>query len=153
MMARPDRPANQGAGRWSSPVPSLSGMVKVIGLDHVVLLSSDVERALDWWTGELGLAGDRVERWRAGEVPFPSVRIDEGTIIDLFEGQHEGRNVDHLCVVVDPATDLDALVASGTFDVQRGPVEVYGARGVGRSIYVRDPDGNVIELRTYPSNP
>ena len=128
-------------------------MVKVIGLDHVVLLSPDVERALGWWTGELGLPGDRVERWRAGEVPFPSVRIDEGTIIDLFEGRPEGRNVDHLCVVVDPATDLDALVASGTFEVERGPVDVYGARGVGRSVYVRDPDGNVVELRTYPSHP
>lgn len=118
-----------------------------------MLLTPDVERALGWWTGELGLAGDRVERWRAGEVPFPSVRIDEGTIIDLFEGQRDGRNVDHLCVVVDPQTDLEALVAAGTFDVERGPVEVYGARGVGRSIYVRDPDGNVVELRTYPANP
>ena len=128
-------------------------MVKVIGLDHVVLLSSDVERALRWWMDELGLAGDRVERWRAGEVPFPSVRVDDGTIIDLFEGSPVGRNVDHLCVVVDPTTDLDALAASGTFEVERGPVEVYGARGVGRSIYVRDPDGNVVELRTYPPHP
>lgn len=125
-------------------------MVQVIGLDHVVLLTTDVERSLGWWTGTLGLAGDRVEAWRAGEVPFPSVRIDETTIIDLFAGDRTGRNVDHLCVVVEPDTDLAALVASGGFDVERGPVDVYGARGMGRSIYVRDPDGNVVELRTYP---
>ena len=127
-------------------------MVNVIGLDHIVLLTTDVERSLAWWTGPLGLTGDRVEEWRAGSVPFPSVRIDEGTIVDLFAGERSGRNLDHVCVVVDPTTDLEALVASGTFELERGPVDVYGARGMGRSIYVRDPDGNVVELRTYPAS-
>jgi catechol 2,3-dioxygenase-like lactoylglutathione lyase family enzyme len=127
-------------------------MVNVIGLDHIVLLTSDVERSLAWWTGPLGLTGDRVEEWRAGSVPFPSVRIDAGTIVDLFAGERSGRNLDHVCVVVDPTTDLEALVASGTFELERGPVDVYGARGMGRSIYVRDPDGNVVELRTYPAS-
>lgn len=125
-------------------------MVQVVALDHIVLLTPDVERALAWWTGHLGLTGDRVEQWRGGTVPFPSVRIDEATILDLLRGERTGSNVDHLCVVVDPATDLDELVAGGSFEVERGPVEVYGARGVGRSVYVRDPDGNVVELRTYP---
>ena len=125
-------------------------MVQVVALDHLVLLTPDVERALGWWTAELGLSGERVDQWRQGAVPFPSVRIDDATIIDLLQGERTGSNVDHLCVVVDPATDLDALVAAGTFDVERGPVEVYGARGVGRSVYVRDPDSNVVELRTYP---
>jgi catechol 2,3-dioxygenase-like lactoylglutathione lyase family enzyme len=125
-------------------------MVRAVGLDHIVLLTPDVDRALAWWTGALGLVGDRVEAWRAGEVPFPSVRLDATTIVDLFEGERTGRNLDHVCVVIEP-TDLDALVAGGEFDVQHGPVEVYGARGTGRSVYVRDPDGNVVELRTYPS--
>lgn len=123
--------------------------MQVVGLDHVVLRSADVERALAWWTGKLGLTGDRVDAWRAGEVPFPSVRIDATTIIDLFAGTRSGQNLDHLCVVVDPGTDLDAVVASRSFDVERGPVEVYGARGTGRSVYVRDPDGNTVELRVY----
>ena len=127
-------------------------MVNVIGLDHIVLLTTDVERSLAWWTGPLGLTGDRVEEWRAGSVPFPSVQIDAGTIVDLFAGERSGRNLDHVCVVVDPTTDLEALVASGTFELERGPVDVYGARGMGRSIYVRDPDGNVVELRTYPAS-
>ncbi len=126
-------------------------MLQVRGLDHIVLLTSDAERALRWWMGELGLAGERVEAWRRGEVPFPSVRIDATTIIDLFTGDRTGSNLDHLCVVIDPSTDLDQLVASGAFDVVRGPVEVYGAQGTGRSVYVRDPDGNTVELRTYPT--
>ena len=125
-------------------------MVRVIGLDHLVLRTPDVERSLAWWTGPLGLTGERVEAWRRGEVPFPSVRIDEGTIIDLLQGERTGTNIDHVCVVVDPATDLDALVGGGTFEVEIGPIEVFGARGQGRSVYVRDPDANLVELRTYP---
>jgi catechol 2,3-dioxygenase-like lactoylglutathione lyase family enzyme len=129
--------------------PSLAAMVRAIGLDHIVLRTPDVERALRWWVEALGLEGDRVEAWRAGEVPFPSVRLDATTIIDLFAGERTGTNLDHVCVVIEP-TDLDVLATSGDFDVQHGPVEVYGAQGVGRSVYVRDPDGNVVELRCYP---
>lgn len=44
---------------------------------------------------------------------------------------------------------VEALAASGRFDVVAGPSDLWGARGQGRGLYVRDPDGNVIELRTY----
>jgi len=125
-------------------------VVRVVGFDHLVLVVADVERSLDWYTGRLGLTGDRVEEWRRGEVPFPSVRIDATTVLDLLAGVPTGVNVDHLCLVVAPGTDLDALVASGDFDVVSGPVDGrYGARGLARSCYVRDPDGTVVELRTY----
>lgn len=118
------------------------------GLDHLVLVVADVERSLAWYTTKLGLVGERIEEWRAGEVLFPSVRVDETTIIDLIGGEPDGRNVDHFCLVVDPI-DLDALVASGDFDIVGGPAELVGARGMGQSLYVRDPDGNTVELRYY----
>ncbi len=126
-------------------------MVRVVGFDHLVLKVTDVERALAWYTQRLGLTGERVEEWRRGEVPFPSVRVDATTIIDLLAGTPTGVNVDHLCLVVAPGTDLDALAASGDFTlVGPGPVAGrFGARGLARSLYVRDPDGNVVELRTY----
>jgi len=41
--------------------------------------------------------------------------------------------------------------ASGRFDVVAGPATRYGAQGNGRSLYVRDPDGTVVELRYYPA--
>jgi catechol 2,3-dioxygenase-like lactoylglutathione lyase family enzyme len=125
--------------------------VQVTGLDHVVLRVADVERSLGFYTGTLGLGAERVEQWRAGEVLFPSVRIDASTIIDLLptgENEAVGRNVDHLCLVID-RQDLQALADSGTFDVVGGPAELFGARGQGQGLYVRDPDGNVIELRHY----
>ncbi len=122
--------------------------VTVVGLDHIVLCTPDVERALAWYCTELGLEGVRVDEWRRGEILFPSVRIDSTTIIDLLESERTGKNVDHLCVVVAP-TDLAALVDSGRFDVVGGPSRLFGAQGEGEGIYVRDPDGNVVELRHY----
>jgi catechol 2,3-dioxygenase-like lactoylglutathione lyase family enzyme len=136
-------------------MPSDTGgaVVRVSGLDHVVLRCADVERTLTWYVEVLGLAPERVEGWRRGELPFPSVRVDPGTIIDLIGGGtaetsgHDGH-LDHLCLVVEP-TDLEALVRSGRLDVIEGPVPRSGARGMGTSVYVRDPDGTVVELRHY----
>jgi catechol 2,3-dioxygenase-like lactoylglutathione lyase family enzyme len=122
--------------------------VRVIGFDHVVLNVADVERALAFYCGELGLAPARVDEWRRGAAPFPSARIDEGTIIDLVAAPRTGENANHICIVVAP-TDLDALKASGRFDVVDGPATRWGARGDATSLYVRDPDGNTVELRYY----
>jgi catechol 2,3-dioxygenase-like lactoylglutathione lyase family enzyme len=122
--------------------------MRVIGLDHIVITTPDVERSLAWYEGVLGLAGERVEEWRQGAVFFPSVRVNDGTIIDLLQGERSGVNVDHLCLVIEPQ-DLDALVATGSFEIVEGPVPRFGARGVGQSIYVRDPDANLVELRHY----
>ena len=71
--------------------------------------------------------------------------------LDLMQGTPDGKNVDHICLVIE-AVDLGALVESGRFDVVGGPAELFGARGQGQAIYVRDPDGNVIELRHYGSS-
>lgn len=123
-------------------------MIRVTGFDHLVLNVADVERSLAWYTGELGLEGHRVEEWRRGEVFFPSLRIDDTTIIDLLPAEPGGSNVDHLCLVVEP-TDLQQVKDSGRFEVVDGPGTRYGAQGDGTSLYVRDPDGNVVELRHY----
>lgn len=125
-----------------------AGVFRVRGLDHVVFNVSDVEKSIRWYTEELGLAPERVEAWRRGEVPFPSVRVDEATIIDLFAAERSGENCNHVCLVVDE-TDFEAAAASGRFEVVDGPARRWGARGDGTSLYVRDPDGNTIELRYY----
>lgn len=120
----------------------------VTGVDHIVLIVADVERTLDWYRDELGLEVERLEPWRAGEVLFPSLRISNASIIDVLAGDRSGQNVDHIALVVE-GVDLDELAASGRFEVVAGPADLWGARGLGRGLYVRDPDGNVIELRSY----
>ncbi len=122
--------------------------LRITGLDHIVLVSADVERTLAWYCDLLGLESERVEEWRRGEVPFPSVRVSPTTIIDLIAGEPVDGRLDHFCLVVEP-TDLDAIAASGEFTVVDGPARRFGARGDGTSLYVRDPDGTLVELRHY----
>ncbi len=122
----------------------------VRGLDHLVIVTPDVERALAFYCGRLGLAPERVDAWHAGEVLFPSARIDATTIIDFLAGERSGENVNHFALVV--GDDVDELAASGGFDVVSGPADLWGARGQGRGVYVRDPDGNTVELRSYPTD-
>ena len=118
------------------------------GADHVVLVSPDPERLATWYSEHLGVAAERLDEWRRGEVPFVSLRISPDFLIDIQRGEHSGTNVDHLALVVDDV-DLDELAASGRFDVEMGPADLFGARGIGRGLYLRDPDGNRVELRTY----
>lgn len=123
-------------------------LFRVMGLDHVVLNVTDVERSLAFYCDELGLEPVRVDEWRRGDAPFPSARIDATTILDLLAVPRTGVNVDHLCLVVEPV-DLAAVKESGRFEVLDGPATRFGARGNGTSLYVRDPDGNTVELRHY----
>jgi len=145
--------------------------MRVIAFDHLVLSVADVERSLRFYSGTLGLAPVRVEEWRAGRAPFPSVRVSDSTIIDLVrapeeqpgtgagtgrgagQGTEQGavRNVDHICLVVEPL-DWQQVVDSGEFTVLDGPGPRFGARGTAQSLYVADPDGNTVELRWYPQD-
>jgi catechol 2,3-dioxygenase-like lactoylglutathione lyase family enzyme len=119
--------------------------MRVTGLDHIVLITPDAERLIAWYVDVLGLEPLRLEQWRAGEVPFASLRVSDTAIIDVQAGDRTGTNVDHMALVVD--ADLDALAAEHGVPAPRS---LFGARGQGTGIYLRDPDGNGVELRTYP---
>ena len=138
-----------GPGPLDVDLPDSGARPVVLGFDHLVLRVADPEASVAWYCGLLGLEAERLEEWRRGEVPFPSVRIDERTVIDL-DGRRasNGRNVDHFCLEV-AELDLDGLIASGRFDVTGPPVRRWGARGEADLVYVTDPDGHVIELRHY----
>ncbi|WP_235557897.1 VOC family protein [Sphaerimonospora mesophila] len=123
----------------------------VKAFDHLVLNVQDVERALEFYCGLLGMEPVRVAEWRAGNAPFPSVRVTPDTIIDLVRRPRSESNVDHICLVVEPL-DWQEVIESGVFTILEGPVGRFGARGSATSIYVRDPDGNTVELRWYPQD-
>jgi catechol 2,3-dioxygenase-like lactoylglutathione lyase family enzyme len=122
------------------------GAVRVVGLDHIVLNVADVERSLAFYCGELGLDPVRVDEWRRGEVLFPSARVTRETIIDLLPAERSGENMNHICLVIEP-DDLDAIAAR--FPGSQRADGLFGSQGFASSVYVKDPDGNTVELRYY----
>src|SRR2546427_5462202 len=62
----------------------LQPLVKIREMDHIVLRVRDVDKSLRFYTEVLGLQPERVVQFQAGEVRFPSVRLNDDTIIDLL---------------------------------------------------------------------
>ena len=136
---------------------------RITALDHIVLNVKDIDRSLKFYTEVMGLEGERVAAFRAGKVGFPSVRINETTIIDLFPskenlvaavGEKLSGNLNHFCMVIgaeDFSGILDYLHAND-IRVREGPISRWGARGQATSVYFLDPDGNEVEIRAYPEN-
>ncbi|GIU90143.1 MAG: dioxygenase [Acidimicrobiia bacterium] len=119
---------------------------EVIGLDHIVLRCADVEKSLAFYCDTLGLEPVRVDEWRDGAAPFPSVRCSPTTIVDLVAEPPDGSNMAHFCLVV-RGVDADGLEAR--FPDGSRLDGLYGAQGYASSVYVQDPDGNTVELRSY----
>jgi len=139
--------------------------ISVTELDHIVLNVAEIDRSLKFYTEVLGLPAERLEEFKAGKVGFPSVRINDGTIIDLFpvkSADSTGRqskekingNLNHFCLVVG-RQDFSGIVSYLTqrhVSIREGPVSRWGARGRATSVYFLDPDGNEVEIRSYPED-
>jgi catechol 2,3-dioxygenase-like lactoylglutathione lyase family enzyme len=132
-------------------------------MDHIVLNVVDEAKMMAFYTQVLQLEAERLAEYHAGRVPFPSVRINADTVIDLFpknlwqhtEAAGSGRtNLNHFCLALDQKawTDLRKRLADGAVAIEEGPVPRWGAHGTGTSIYFRDPDGNLIEARYYEAS-
>ncbi|MFF7736827.1 MULTISPECIES: VOC family protein [unclassified Streptomyces] len=134
-------------------------------LDHVVLWVRDPLAAADFYTKAVGLEAVRLTEFAAGEAPFPSVRVNDETILDLMplsfvqrmtmlpgSTESAGHPVNHVCLSL-PRGDFDALLSR--LEERSVPMsglahDSFGARGKAtRSFYFRDPDGNVFEARHY----
>ena len=122
---------------------------RIAELDHVVLRCHDQARMLDFYTRVLGL----VEERRLEAIGLIQLRAG-ASLVDLVPdagaGPRDRPNVDHFCLTVD-APDIKAVVAYlAAADVETigEPMVRYGARGYGLSVYCRDPEGNVVELKS-----
>lgn len=125
-------------------------------LDHLVLETVDPVAAVAFYRRILGFAEVRLREFLAGEAPFPSVRVNSSTVIDFFPRRlwrgKRAKNPNHLCIAVDRAgmNAIKRRLARGGVRITRRDDHNFGARGWGRSIYVRDPDGTNVEVRYYP---
>ena len=136
-----------------------------VRLDHVVLWVSDPASAADFYEKAVGLEPLRLAEFAAGEISFPSVRLNEETILDLMPrsvapgmtmvpgaADSSGHPVNHVCIALPPdAFDgLRARLEERHVPVSALSHDSFGARGPARrSFYFRDPDGNVLEARHY----
>jgi len=126
--------------------------LKVAELDHVVLRCRDQNRAYDFYTRILGLDEER----RIEQIGLIQLRAGR-SMIDLVPATHpraeDGLNVDHFCIGVEARDLLEVVryLREHSVEVIGEPATRYGARGAGLSIYARDPEGNVVELKQIPA--
>lgn len=133
-------------------------MFQIRGLDHIVLRIKSREQSLAFYCDQLGCQLER----ELGEIGLIQLRAGN-CLIDLvpIEGElgnkggkapsAEGRNLDHFCLRIepfDPQAIKEKLALAGIAVGE--PARRYGAEGFGPSLYIEDPDGNVVELKGPP---
>ena len=135
--------------------------IEVLRIDHVVLRVRDLDASLRFWRDALGCKIERssaalgLHQLRAGQSLIDLVPVDGplGRRGGAAPGS-EARNVDHVALALarfDEVAIRAQLEAHGFAPGEAAPR--YGAEGVGPSVYVADPDGNVVELKGPPGAP
>ena len=137
-------------------------MLKIRHIDHLVLRVADIEAMLHFYIDVLGCSLEKIQEGpglyqvRAGNSLIDLVPVGGklGRAGGAAPGK-EGRNLDHFCLRVDSFDAEEITRYLRSKGVEPGKVESrYGAEGEGPSIYVTDPEGNVVELKGAPwSNP
>ena len=134
------------------------GPISIRDIDHVVFRVVDLDKVAAFWRDVLGAAFEKHQE----EIGLYQLRIGT-SLIDLvpLDGQlgrmggaapgREGRNVDHIALRV-PEWEEEAILAHLAAHGIEGHVSRrYGADGDGPSIYMHDPEGNMIELKGPPA--
>jgi catechol 2,3-dioxygenase-like lactoylglutathione lyase family enzyme len=136
-----------------------ASMIRVREIDHLVLRVVDVDAMLSFYCGVLGMAVERrvdtlgLVQLRAGRSLIDLVPIagELGRAGGAAPGV-EGRNLDHFCLRVEPFDEGAIRQQLHNAGIDAGETKSrYGAEGEGPSIYVNDPEGNVVELKGPPA--
>ena len=135
-------------------------MFRIREIDHLVLRVVDLKAMLGFYCDALGCAVEK----RQDEIGLIQLRAGR-SIIDLIpvDGKlgkaggaapgAEGRNLDHFCLRIEPFDEPAIRSHLAAHGIMAGPVESrYGAEGEGPSIYLSDPEGNVVELKGPPDS-
>ena len=135
-------------------------MLKLQGLDHLVLRVIDLDAMVRFYVDTLGCSIERRQdeiglvQLRAGHSLIDLVPVDGklGRLGGAAPGS-EGRNLDHFCLRVEPFDEAAIHAHLAAHGIDAGKTESrYGAEGEGPSIYLSDPEGNVVELKGPPGS-
>ena len=134
-------------------------MIRIREIDHIVLRIRDLEAMLHFYCEVLGCSLER----RRDDIGLIQLRAGR-SLIDLVPvagklGREGGaapesgaRNLDHFCLRVDPFDEAAIRGHLHSAGIEVGAVESrYGAEGYGPSLYISDPEGNVVELKGPPA--
>jgi len=134
-------------------------MIRVRNLDHVVLRTTRLQQMIEFYGKVLGCTLERtlppeegLYQLRAGDALIDLVDVDSelGKAGGKAPSQ-DGRNVDHICLRINHIPENEMIEWLEKNCVKHsGFADRYGADGMGRSIYIEDPEGNVVELRPAP---
>jgi catechol 2,3-dioxygenase-like lactoylglutathione lyase family enzyme len=133
-------------------------VIHILGIDHLVLRIADLDKMLNFYCDALGCTVERRQeaiglvQMRAGRSLIDLVTIDGqlGLAGGAAPGP-QGRNMDHFCLRVEPFDEAVIRSQLARHGYAVGAVESrYGAEGEGPSIYLTDPEGNVVELKGPP---
>jgi catechol 2,3-dioxygenase-like lactoylglutathione lyase family enzyme len=133
-------------------------MFRIRDIDHLVLRVVDLEAMLGFYCGVLGCTVERRQeaigliQLRAGRSLVDLVPVDGelGRAGGAAPGK-EGRNLDHFCFRIEPFDEPALRRHLEAAGIQAGALATrYGAEGEGPSLYITDPEGNVVELKGPP---
>jgi len=131
-------------------------VIKPVAIDHIVLRSERYRELIDFYCEVIGCT---LERETSAEFGLTQLRAGSA-LIDIVDVNGElgkaggaaprptGNNLDHFCLQIAPFDEAELIKYLRSHGVDCGEFhERYGAEGMGRSLYIRDIDGNTIELR------
>ena len=134
-------------------------MFGIKAIDHVVVRARDLGRMVEFYRDVLGCSIDK----RRDDLGLVHMRAG-ASLIDLISVEGElgkrggagpgagARNMDHLCLRVEPFDEEEIRRHLRAHGVEAGELyDNYGAEGNGPSLYLEDPEGNVVELKGAPS--
>lgn len=131
--------------------------MKITGADHANWQVKDVEKTLSFYRDVLGLETFGLREYREGERSFVSVRVSPTFTLHLRPVPDRGfgyvGSQDHLALVVEEVDpdNLKKRLKDAGLEIEQSFGSALGARGDGPALYVRDPDGYLIELKLYGS--
>jgi glyoxylase I family protein len=133
-------------------------MIRIREIDHLVLRVVNLDKMLRFYCDMLGCIVERRQdqmglvQLRAGRSLVDLVPVDGelGRAGGAAPGK-EGRNLDHFCFRIEPFDEPTIRLHLESHGIEIGAVALrYGAEGEGQSMYITDPEGNVVELRGPP---
>lgn len=130
-------------------------VINIKAIDHIVLRTGKLDTMLQFYCAVLGC----VEERRLADLGLVQLRAG-AALIDLVDitgelgrqgggpPRQDGRNMDHVCLLIEGMDEQQLQEYLGQHGIPAGEfAERYGATGFGQSVYIEDPEGNVVELK------